>query len=545
MSPLAVTEALLAGSNEAVGLIGEHGQALYVGDGATSLIGRTPASIAHMRLEELVHPDDIEGVTQAFRMVLLQADARQSVIIRVHHAAGYFRTLQCHLLNALHIRGVRAVVVRITERRAGSEFPGSWYTRNQLHDAVQRCLERQRATGGGPGFSVLCLRIEHFARMEAGLGSDQANQVLQEVGRRVQTCVPPETVIASLGRGELGVLLEGVADTSAANGLADAMTEAARGPVQVGDQRVPASIIAGVATSERSYARPQDVIRDATAAAFRAGGGRRRAVFETRMRDEERRYLAVLSDLDRGIGQDELFVVYQPIVSLRSGQTAGLEALVRWQHPELGLIMPNEFIPLAEETGRIGEMGAWVLERACRDLAKINATRPRNPLFMSVNVSAVQLREPDLCERVISTLSRWAVPANHIKLEITETAVIAEDEIAMKTLTGLRRVGAQIALDDFGTGFASLTAVERLPIDVLKIDRSFVSRIGDDGTAFAIVQALVVLAANLKLAVVAEGVETIRQRTLLWSMQCELAQGYLFSKPAGLEQIEELLASSR
>lgn len=296
MSPVAVTESLLAGSNEAVGLLGERGEVLYVGDGTSLMLGHPPEVAARMSLRQLVHPDDIGTLTHAFQTVLVQRGARQTLVVRARHAAGYFRTLQCHLLNALDVRGLRAVVVRLTERRASSEFPGAWATRTQLEEALQRCLTRQQA-GDSHGFCVLCLRLEHFGKMEAGLGTEQAHQVLQEVGRRIRACVPPETVIANLGRGEIVALLEGVDDTDSANRLADTMSEAARGPVDVGGQHVPASLVTGVATSGRAYSRPQDLVRDATAAASRAGGGRRRAVFETRMRDEERRYLSVLGDL--------------------------------------------------------------------------------------------------------------------------------------------------------------------------------------------------------------------------------------------------------
>jgi EAL domain-containing protein (putative c-di-GMP-specific phosphodiesterase class I) len=300
----------------------------------------------------------------------------------------------------------------------------------------------------------------------------------------------------------------------------------------------------GIALSTEDYQRPEEILRDADTAMYRAKqlGKARYEVFDQAMRAHAMDRLGLESDMRRAVERREFFLQYQPIVSLATGSVRGFEALVRWQHPERGLIHPAKFIPIAEETGMIIPVGKWILGEACRQMSRWQKLLCMDgPLPVSVNLSGKQFLQPDLLEQIQEVLRETGLDPRGLKLEITETVVMENIETATHTLEQLRALGVELSIDDFGTGYSSLSYLQRFPVSTLKIDRSFVSRMTEsDGTA-EIVRTIAKLAQTMGMDVVAEGVETESQRAQLRDFECEFGQGYFFSRPMDGDDAEALL----
>ena len=305
------------------------------------------------------------------------------------------------------------------------------------------------------------------------------------------------------------------------------------------------SVSIGIALSNSAYEQPEEILRDADTAMYRAKslGKARYEVFDADMRASVMARLQLETDLRRALERGEFRNFYQPIVALASGEIAGFEALLRWQHPTRGLLGPGEFIPVAEETGLIRELGWWNLREACRQISewRAGASGQRN-LTISVNLSAKQFLQPKLVEDIGKLLSDLSLPPEVLKLEITESTVMGDPTAAVEMLQHIKSLGIQLAIDDFGTGYSSLSYLHRFPLDTLKIDRSFISNMGDDGEGMEIARTILPMANNLRLDVVAEGVETIQQVALLKKLQCKYGQGFYFSRPLSAEGTSALLA---
>ena len=325
--------------------------------------------------------------------------------------------------------------------------------------------------------------------------------------------------------------------------VADRIQKTLALPFTLDGHEVFTSASIGIAIGAREYDSPEAVLRDADTALYRAKslGKSRYEVFDMEMRDRVVARLQLDTDLRRAIERQEFQLYYQPIVGVSTGRLEGFEALLRWPHWERGLVYPADFIPVAEETGLILPMGWWALREACRQLAEWRAgVAAKRPLRIAVNLSGKQFLQPDLVGQIETILSETGLPASGLKLEITESAIIDNTTAGIDLLLRLKEMGIQIAIDDFGTGYSSLSYLHKLPIDSLKIDRSFVSCMGQDSVE--IVRTIIGLAHNLGLDVIAEGVETAEQLQQLRTLGCEYAQGYLFSRPAEAADIERLLA---
>ncbi|HYH52356.1 MAG TPA: EAL domain-containing protein [Acidimicrobiia bacterium] len=424
-----------------------------------------------------------------------------------------------------------------------------------LHDAltglpnrllVAERLEQalERAARSGSEVAVLFVDLDHFKVINDSRGHAAGDELLMIVAERLRRTVRSGDVVARFGGDEFVVVCEDTAAAAAASVLAERITDVLREPILVNDEEVFLSASVGIATSDGACS-PESLLRDADAAMYRAkeNGRDRCEFFDATMRTEATERLEIQSALHRAIERDELRVYYQPVVDLTSGAVAGLEALVRWQHPHHGLVSPASFIPLAEETGLIVPIGAWVLDQTSAQLARWRQQDWGRSLTASVNVSARQLRQSDLIPAPMATLLESGMEPSALCLELTETTFMEDAGSHREALAGIKGLGVALAIDDFGTGYSSLTYLKRFPVSVLKIDQAFVRGLGDDAADTAIVKSVIDLAHALGLVVVAEGVETADQVAHLRRLGCDLAQGYFFARPQPADDIERLLAT--
>jgi diguanylate cyclase (GGDEF)-like protein len=395
-------------------------------------------------------------------------------------------------------------------------------------------------------FAVLFLDLDRFKVVNDSLGHVVGDKLLVGVARRLETAVRPGDTVSRLGGDEFTILLDDLGDAGEAEAVAGRLLRELAMPYNLGGHEVFVNVSIGVAVGSTDYTRPEDLLRDADTAMYRAKqlGKARYEVFDQGMHARAMDRLELERDLRRAVERRELFLQYQPIVSLETGAVRGFEALVRWQHPERGVMPPAKFIPLAEETGLIIPIGMWVLGEACRQIRRWQELCPAGgPLTMSVNLSGRQFTQPDLLEQIEAVLRETGLDPRGLKLEITESVVMENLEGATRTLERLRALGVELSVDDFGTGYSSLSYLQRFPVSTLKIDRSFVSRMTESEGTAEIVRTVTRLAQNLGMGVVAEGVETERQREMLRALECEFGQGYYFSRPMDGDAAEELLLS--
>lgn len=423
--------------------------------------------------------------------------------------------------------------------------------RTVLMDELERSLVRLRDRPQA-AFAILLIDLERFRVINDSLGHSSGDRLLVEVAHRLLSCVRPTDLVARLGGDEFAIVLHEVHQLSEATGVAQRITSHFSRPFYINDRAVFTNVSIGIALSSPEYKYPEEVLRDADIVIDRAKirGQSGFAVFDRAMHDGFAENLRLENELRQAVtaldsdSEDCPFhVVYQPIVSLATERIVGFEALLRWQHSELGSISPVQFIPIAEETGLIVPLGEWILFQACRQLRIWEEQKHAGiPLKMSVNISGRQFSQTDLIYQIDRILQLTGVRGSNLKLEVTESAIMDNADSATKMLLELKERQIQLCMDDFGTGYSSLSYLHRFPLDTLKIDRSFVSPINSFRDKSEIVQTIVTLAHNLGMSVVAEGVETPIQKKTLRSLGCEFAQGYLFSKPVDAEMATQLIA---
>jgi diguanylate cyclase (GGDEF)-like protein len=399
-----------------------------------------------------------------------------------------------------------------------------------------------------PPFAVLFLDLDRFKLVNDSLGHQTGDQLLVDATHRLQDCLRDTDTIARVGGDEFAILLEGIIDVIEVNHVADRLQKAMVLPFRLSRQDIFTSVSVGIALNQAEHDHtPEELLRNAHTATYRAKVlGKPREIFVANMRDEVIRRLQLETDLRRALEQGEFQLHYQPIVALTTGKIAGFEALVRWKHPQRGFVSPIEFIPLSEETRLIIPLGQWVFQEACQQLQIWQTQFPGDPpLMISINLSGEQFSQPDLVESIEQILQITKLDGRNVKLEITESVAMHDVESTIALLLRLRSLNLRVSIDDFGTGYSSLSYLHRFPVDTLKVDRSFVSRMGGTGEDTAIVQTIVVLSHTLGMDVVAEGVETEAQRTELQALNCEYGQGYLFSKPLDSEAATALLATQQ
>ena len=412
-------------------------------------------------------------------------------------------------------------------------------------DRLSQALARLRLTGTG-STTVVLIDYDGLKLINDSLGHAVGDRLLVEMARRLSACLRPGDTLARLASDEFVILAEGLADHDAAMSFAERLGAAFSipyDPVPDQDEIFPTASI-GVAFNQGCGETPDDLLRYAGTALHQAKAqGRSRCLaFSPEMRSEPLLMLRLQSDMRRAIERDEFVLFYQPIVSLPDRRLTGFEALIRWNHAQRGLIPPATFIPIAEESGLITDLGDWVTHEACRQMRVWqDRVGPGMPLTLSINIAPAQLAHPDACQLIDHAVEHSGVDVRRIKLEITETALAGDDDLMSHRLRTLRERGFQILIDDFGTGYSSLSRLHRFPIDGLKIDQSFIRPMLFDGDSAAIVRTIVALGKALDLEVYAEGVEDEGAAVALSRLRCEFAQGYLFAKPLPLEKADALI----
>ena len=394
-------------------------------------------------------------------------------------------------------------------------------------------------------FAVLYMDIDRFKLVNDSLGHSVGDSLIAAFAGRIQESLRDIDTLGRFGGDEFVILLEDIEDSEYASGVADRLQQELKRPFMVEGKEVFAPASFGVVLNTKDYDQPEDIIRDADAAMYHAkeNGKAQYKVFDKTLHKKALHLLERETDLRKAIHRDEFENHYQPIVDLRTSSLVGFEALIRWNHPQLGLIYPGSFISIAEETGLIVPMTQLISEQACKDLCHWqDQLQNELKLTMNINLSSKHFLSPTLLDDIKVILDQTGMPPEQLKLEITETALMEDADETIRLVHHLKDMGLKLVIDDFGTGYSSLSYLQRLPIDTLKVDRSFVSRIRSepDGNR-NIVEAIISLAHRLHMVVVAEGVETEEQFAILLEMNCQFGQGYLFSKPLSKSKVDELI----
>ena len=559
----------------------------YISPSVKRILGYAPHQAIGRNALEIVHPDDCATIAQTLNKVIENPKRSQSPVeYRVRHRNGYWCYVEAVATNLLYDPAVKGIVINchdITQRKLAEEkllhdafhdaltgLPNRSLFTDRLEHALRRARRRKDYL-----FAVLFLDLDRFKVVNDSLGHAIGDQLLVAIARRLEACLRAGDTVARIGGDEFVLLLEDIESINEATIIVNRLQKKITSPIVLDGHEVFITASIGIALSSGEYLEPTNLLRDADTAMYRAKelGRARHEVFNSSMHAHALRLLQLENDLRRAIesirdpareedfppcpasalpplsAAPQFILHYQPIVSIANGTITSFEALVRWQHPERGLVSPIEFITMAEETGLIVPLGRWVLRTACQQIGQWQQLFPSNPpLSVSVNLSVKQFSQPDLIEYIDQVLAESHLDGSSLKLEITESVLIENSESVTAMLVQLRARNIDLCIDDFGTGYSSLSYLHRFPTNTLKIDRSFVSRMGSDFALAKgaidpteIVRSIVTLSHNLGMDVVAEGVEEASQLSILKGLKCEYAQGYFFSKPVDSQTAAALI----
>jgi diguanylate cyclase (GGDEF)-like protein len=501
-------------------------------------------------VSELLHPDDRERAATFFRTAAQSPGVTGPVEWRFRQLDGSWMHAEILATNLLQDSSVRGVVLNtrdVSERRRLEEQLTHQAFHDPLTGLANRALFRDRVSHAlalaqrrGSPVTVLYLDLDDFKNVNDSLGHAEGDRLLISAAERFLACARSADTVARLGGDEFAILIEG---SEGHDALPERLAAAMSHPFSLsGNQlRVTASI--GVATASPGDSA-DDLLRNADMAMYAAKrhGKGRAETYESRMYADIRERLNLEAALRTAIERRELTLFYQPIVHLKSGGVYGMEALLRWDHPQFGRLLPEHFIPLAEETGLIVQLGAWVLGEACQQLRAWRAAYPELPLAVSVNISGRQLEGAGLGDALRHTLTTSGVEPSSVVLEITESVLMQQTDAVLERLQQLKALGVRLAIDDFGTGYSSLSYLQRFPIDILKIAKPFVEEVGAGADRSALARAIVGLGDTLKLQTIAEGIERAEQQAALVQLGCTLGQGHHFWPALSAAAIEELLS---
>jgi diguanylate cyclase (GGDEF)-like protein/PAS domain S-box-containing protein len=490
-----------------------------------------------------VHPEDRSALEAQIAAHLSGSTQHLEIEYRIRHRDGGYRWVLTRGLASRREDGrahrIAGSQTDVTQRKVAEErlMRAALYdpltalpNRAVFIDRLDRRLQRSRRRPERR-FAVLFLDLDRFKRVNDSLGHVAGDELLVTLAARLTASLRPEDTVARLGGDEFAILLDEIGDLGDATRVAERVHQELRAPFEVGGQEIVATVSIGIAIDAQHYKHPEDMLRDADTAMYRAksAGRARHEVFDDAMHAHAVALLRLESELRHALERREFRVAYQPIVSFGGG-LIGFEALLRWLHPERGLIGPQEFIPLAEDTGLIAPIGEWVLREACCQLRRWhNRHGADRPGYVSVNLSAKQFALTDLGAQIATAVAEFGADPRHLSVEITETVLMDHAEATRRALDALRALGVAIQIDDFGTGYSALSYLQRFDIDALKLDRSFIRALVPDGDSVELVRAIVTLAKSLRIRVIAEGVETGTQWALLEGMGCDYAQGNLIA----------------
>ena len=553
---------LVQNSSDVVAVVGADGVTHYVSPAVERILGYKPKdAIDHsVFMPPIMHPEDVERVRRVFAWIIGSPGASATADFRLRHADGRWIHVEAIAKNLLNDPSIGGIVVNyrdITERKTFEEqlrhqafhdpltnLPNRALFMDRLRHALVRMKRRKKPA------AVLFLDLDNFKLVNDSLGHEAGDRLLVSVAQRLRGCLRTEDTAARFGGDEFTILLEDVRHAGDAVRVARQITQALNAPFALEGREVFINASIGITLSTSGRERPTDLLRNADAALYRAKASGKAAceVFDAATNTLTLERLDLEADLRRAIERGELAVHYQPQLELLTGRIVGWEALVRWKHPERGLLPPPAFLSVAEETGLIAQIGNLVLEEACRQAKEWQ--KERHPtadtsLKISVNISARQLQHPDeLVGEVVRVLEDTALAPGTLVLEITESMIMEDAEYNVDILGRLKDLGVRIAVDDFGTGYSNLAYLKRFPMDMVKIDKSFVDGLGEKPEDTAIVEAVISLAHALGLRTVAEGIETTEQLKRLRDLGCELGQGYYFSGALPAHEASGLLLAT-
>jgi diguanylate cyclase (GGDEF)-like protein/PAS domain S-box-containing protein len=526
-------------------LVSTEGRFIQANKSFCDMLGRSLPELLATQLPALVNPDDLGALQGPVDRLVKGELASVHTEVRGVHRDGsdVWMSLNISLARDWQFRTHNLIVQAqdiSARRRAEAELYHNAYhdsltqlsNRTHFNEQLNRAIARVQRHPE-QRFAVMYLDFDRFKMVNDSLGHKAGDELLVNLARRLKEMLRPTDVLARLGGDEFAILVEDLHRQRDAVELTERIQKELQKPVQLGQMEVAISASIGITFSTNGYQTSDQIIRDADIAMYKAKskGKAQYALFDSSLHQHVTAQLQLESELRRALGQGQIYLEYQPICSLRDRALIGFEALVRWNHPERGLLEPSTFIPVAEETGLIVPLGNWVLTEACRQMREWRAIRESTTLRMSVNVSSLQLTHPDFVSHVQRALQAAEMDPSQLTLEVTESVLMDGIENAVSTLSALRHMGVTLSIDDFGTGYSSLSYLATLPIDALKVDRSFIERMSRDGDGGEIVKAIFKLGQALSKQVFAEGIETGAQLSLLQELGCEYGQGFLLSRP--------------
>ncbi|MGO9902727.1 MAG: putative bifunctional diguanylate cyclase/phosphodiesterase [Solirubrobacteraceae bacterium] len=544
--------ALVERSSDVVTVLGRDLHVRWQAASVERLLGVQPGSLLEAAITSIVHPDDAE-LFEDFLLASLEGRGPSTLHARLHHADGGWCEVETVAENRFDDPAVEGLVLNmrdISERKAIEDELRHQAFHDNLTGLANRALFEDRLRHALAGnlrgqcsLAVLFLDLDDFKTINDSLGHRAGDELLKLVAARIDELVRPTDTAARLGGDEFAVLAAGVTSIDAAREIAERVLQTLSLPFMIDERELNVTASVGIALSDGSV-HADELLRNADMAMYAAKAGGKNAIhaFEQRMHRRAVKRLELRNELQRALANREFELDYQPIVSLQSRRIAGAEALVRWRHPTRGRLAPDQFIALAEETGLIVPLGAWVLEQACTQVcAWETALHQAQRLYISVNVSVRQLHEDDFPDLVATVLARTGLAPESLVLEITEGLLADDSETIVRRLEKLKHLGLRIAVDDFGTGYSGLSHLQRFPIDILKIDKSFIDDLHNDHQKTSLVQGIINLSESLQLDVIAEGIEQTEQADQLRSINATLGQGFLYSKPISPDALLTLL----
>ena len=546
--------ALVQNSSDVVAVIDENAFFTYVSPSIFGMLGYKPDELLGTSALALLPPDEMTSALRTHSQALAEAFEQTSTELRVRNRDGSWHTVDMTITDLRDEPAIEGIVLNardVTVRKALEQDLRTQAlhdaltglgNRNMFTDRVTHALKRRHDRDRV--IAVLCLDLDDFKTVNDSLGHEVGDELLVLVAERLDACLRESDTAARLGGDEFAILLDSAFNEREVSGVAERILGMVREPFTIGERELTVTASLGIAVSADRSTTSEVLLRNADMAMYLAKerGKDRAEKFEESMHATVFERLELRTDLAHGIDNGQLVLHYQPIVGLQSARVLGVEALVRWDHSERGLMGPDAFVPLAEDTGLIVPLGRWVLTEACEQLYAWRQAHPRCPIrTMSVNLSVRQLQHETIVDEIADAIAHSGIKPSDLVLEITESMLMTDTKVVRDNLAGLRELGVSLAVDDFGTGYSSLGLIKHLPVDTIKIDRTFVDGLGQESGDDTVVRAILGLAQGLGVKTVAEGIEGAAQLEALRDLECDLGQGYYFSRPLTAEAVDERL----